>query len=114
MVSLQESVYHAVPVLGIPLTYEQKLNKDLVLAKNIGMENMNRNLFVLSYVLLGKVLQVDNLKSDALISEISILLNSTVYLENIRRIATFIKQTRNTPLEVKIVKEILHLFHGHR
>ena len=46
MVSLQESVFHAIPVLGIPLTYEQKLNKDIVLAKNIGMGNMNRNLFV--------------------------------------------------------------------
>jgi len=82
MVSLQESVFHAIPVLGIPLTYEQKLNKDIVLAKNI-----------------GKVLQVDSLKSDALISEISILLNSTVYLENIRRISNFIRQTKNTPLE---------------
>jgi len=82
MVSFQESVYHAVPVLGLPLTYEQKLNKNVVLAKNV-----------------GKVLEVDNLKSDALISEISILLNSSIYLENIRRISSFVKQTKNTPLE---------------
>ena len=36
MVSLQESVYHAVQVLGIPVSYEQKLNAQVVKKKMIG------------------------------------------------------------------------------
>ena len=36
MVSLQESVYHGVQVLGLPLSYEQKLNANIVNNKQIG------------------------------------------------------------------------------
>ena len=36
MVSLQESVYHGVQVLGLPLSYEQKLNAHVVNKKVIG------------------------------------------------------------------------------
>ena len=32
----KETIYHAVPVLGIPMTYEQRINKNIVTDKNIG------------------------------------------------------------------------------
>ena len=38
--SLQEAVYHAVPVLGLPLTFEQKLNTHIVTSKRIGRKRI--------------------------------------------------------------------------
>jgi len=82
MVSLQETIYHAVPVLGIPMTYEQRINKNIVTDKNIGL-----------------VVQPSDLSYITLISKISELLESKRYKANIEKLSYLVKDSKSTALE---------------
>jgi len=82
MVSLQETIYHAVPVLGIPMTYEQRINKNIVTDKNIGL-----------------VVQPSDLSYINLISKISELLESKRYKANIEKLSYLVKDSKSTALE---------------
>ena len=82
MVSLQEAVYHGVPLLGIPITFEQKINADIVTSKNI-----------------GRVMQLEDLTVDSLMDVVDDLLVNTTYRANVRTLSSLAKNARTSPLE---------------
>eukprot|EP00092_Neocalanus_flemingeri_P095276 GFUD01121210.1.p1 GENE.GFUD01121210.1~~GFUD01121210.1.p1 ORF type:complete len:142 (+),score=34.28 GFUD01121210.1:3-428(+) len=80
--SLQESIYHGVPMLGLPLTYEQNMNAEIVKEKRI-----------------GTVLNYKEVDDESLERAIKHILDDRSVETNVDRMATMVKDYRTHPLE---------------
>ena len=88
----QESIYHAVPILGLPLTQEQNMNAGIVKQKEIGT--------VLSY---------KELDEEALESAITQLLDNQKVKANVDGMSALVKDSRTNPLEVSMNNRITNV-----
>ena len=88
MVSLQEALYHGVPVLGVPLTVEQNLNTDIVTSNH-----------------LGSVLHLEDVTEELLMVTIKDLLNNKTYRENSQQFSNLVKNFHSKSLEVGHISE---------
>ena len=81
---LQESIYHEVPLLGIPLSFEQKMNADLIVKNNLGIVLDFYEITEASFTSALVHLQQKHQK----------------YQTDMSQLATRVKDSRITPLQV--------------
>ena len=81
---MQESIFHEKPILGIPLTFEQRMNGDLITKFNLGVVMDFKELTEASFT---KAL-------------IHLLEDGKIETQNMVAMAKLIKDFRTTPLQV--------------
>ncbi|XP_037915954.1 UDP-glycosyltransferase UGT5-like [Hermetia illucens] len=95
--SMQEAIYHGIPTIGIPLTYQQRDNVDLMVAKGLGVKVEMSNLTIESFMwALNEV--IDN--------------NSFKYKERLAFEADLMENQLKSPMET--VKYWIKYFHQYR
>jgi len=83
LMSLQEAIWHQVPILGVPLLYEQKLNAQLIKKNN-----------------LGRVVDFDNFDQATLKEALQSLENDRAGIQaKVSSLARRVKDSRTTPLQ---------------
>jgi len=83
--SLQESIYHGVPILGLPLTYEQNLNARIVRDKHI-----------------GTIINYREVDEDTLENEIKGLLENQTVRVNVAKLSSLVNDSRTSPVETAV------------
>ena len=80
--SFQESVYHGVPVVVLPLSGDQYWSADVCVDKKIGV-----------------TLDKDNLIPEKIVEAVNEVLNNKVYKQNVIKISKVLKSRKRTPAE---------------
>ena len=80
--SFQESVYHGVPVVVLPLSGDQYWSADVCVDKKIGV-----------------TLDKDNLIPEIIVEAVNEVLNNKVYKQNVIKISKVLKSRKRTPAE---------------
>ncbi|KAK3860903.1 hypothetical protein Pcinc_033083 [Petrolisthes cinctipes] len=82
LLSLQEAIYHATPLLSIPIVVDQPRNAFFV--KNEG---------------LGDMLVWEELTADALVNTLTEITTNPQYMENMKRLSRLLRDQLTTPME---------------